>query len=71
MELAAIRADVLNENVSFEKQTAAFDSRVGTTPKALPVLCAASERLRLKPAATELADTLNQIVAAISPPPSQ
>jgi hypothetical protein len=71
MELAATRADVLNEDVSFEKQTAAFDSRVGTTPKALPVLCAASERLRLKPAAPELAATLNQIVAAIGPAQGQ
>jgi hypothetical protein len=71
MELAATRADVLNEHVSFEKQTAAFDSRVGTTPKALPVLCSASERLRLNPAAPDLAATLNQIVSAIGSPQSQ
>jgi hypothetical protein len=66
MDLGATDADVLQTLVHFEGQTAGFDSRHGTIPKALGVLCAAGELLRAKPEPQSLATALNAIVLAVS-----
>jgi hypothetical protein len=64
MDLAATDADVLQTFVHFDGQAAGFDSREGSIPKALAVLCAAGELLRGKPAPESVAATLNAIVVA-------
>jgi hypothetical protein len=66
MDLGATDNDVLQTLVHFEGQTAGFDSRDGTTPKALGVLCVAGDLLRAKPEPQALAGALNAIVVAIS-----
>jgi hypothetical protein len=66
MDLAATDADVLQIPVHFDKEVAGYDSRVGTTPKALRVLCAAGEMLRGKPAADSLVRALNDFSAALA-----
>jgi hypothetical protein len=55
MELAATDEDVLQTSVHFDKEVAGFDSRDGTTPKALGVLCAAGQLLRENPTSDALA----------------
>ena len=69
MDLAATDADVLQTSVHFDKEVAGFDSRDGTTPKALGVLCAASRLLRDTPTPDALNQTLNDIVAAMAAKP--
>jgi hypothetical protein len=64
MDLAGTDAEVLQTPVHFDKEVAGFDSREGTTPKALGVLCAAEELLRGKPTPDSLAQVLNDIAAA-------
>jgi len=66
MELAATDADVLQTAVHFDKEVAGFDSRDGTTPKALGVLCAAGTLLRDKPAPDALTRALNDVVTAVA-----
>ena len=65
MELAAADAEVLSTRVHFDSQTAGFDSRQGTTPKALRVLCAVADVLRGPSTAAARADALNDVAAAI------
>jgi hypothetical protein len=68
MELAATDAEVLKTFVHFDAEVAGFDSRDGSIPKALGVLCAAGELLRGKPTPAALAAALNGITAAIRRP---
>ena len=65
MELAAADAEVLSTRVHFDSQTAGFDSRQGTTPKALRVLCAMADVLRGPSTTAARADALNDVAAAI------
>ena len=66
MDLAATEADVLGTRVQFDAQTGGFDSRVGTTPKALAVLCTAADVLgRASTTPAVRARTLNDIVSAV------
>jgi hypothetical protein len=65
MDLAATEADVLGTRVHFDAQTGGFDSREGTTPKALAVLCAAADVLGRTPAPAIRAHTLNDIASAV------
>jgi len=67
MELAATDADVLRTPVHFDAEVAGFDSRDGSIPKALGILCAAGELLRGKPTPPSVAGALNGVVAAIRP----
>lgn len=46
MDLGATDAEVLKTLVRFDPEVAGLDSRDGTTPKALAVLCAAGKLLR-------------------------
>lgn len=62
MDLAATEADVLGTRVQFDAQTGGFDSRDGTTPKALAVLCSAGDIFRRPATAAVRARTLNDIV---------
>jgi hypothetical protein len=65
MDLDAADAEVLGTRVHFDSQTAGFDSRQGTTPKALRVLCAVADVLRGPSTAAARADALNDVVAAV------
>jgi hypothetical protein len=65
MDLAAAEAVVLQTLVHFDGEVAGFDSRDGTAPKALNVLCAAGELLRGKPAPESLARALDAIAVAV------
>ena len=67
MDLAATDAAVLETLVHFDAEVAGFDSRDGSTPKALGPLCAVGELLRSKPASASVADALNGVAAAIRP----
>ena len=69
MELAATDADVLQTSVHFDQEVAGFDSRDGTTPKALDVLCAAGQLLRGKPTLDSLTRALNDVAAAMAAKP--
>ena len=69
MELAATDEDVLQTSVHFDKEVAGFDSRDGTTPKALGVLCAAGEVLRGKPTLDSLVRALNDVTEAMAAKP--
>jgi hypothetical protein len=69
MELAATDGDVLQTLVHFDKEVAGFDSRDGTTPKALAVLCATGQVLREKPTADALAHALNGVAVAMAAKP--
>jgi hypothetical protein len=71
MELAATDGDVLQTSVHFDKEVAGFDSRDGTTPKALGVLCAAGQILRGKPTLDSLTSALNDIAAAMAAKPAR
>jgi hypothetical protein len=68
IDLLATDAEVLGTRVHFDRETAGFDSRDGTTPKALRVLCAAGESFRGAPAPATRARVLNDIVRAIAQP---
>ena len=65
MDLASTEADVLATRVHFDAQTAGFDSREGGTPKALAVLCAASDLLRQPSTPATRARALNDIARAV------
>jgi hypothetical protein len=67
MDLAATEADVLETRIRFDAQTGGFDSRDGTTPKALAVLCAAGDGFRRPSTPGSRVRTLNEIVSAIKP----
>ena len=66
MDLAAMDADVLQTLVHFDKEVAGFDSRDGTTPKALGALCAAGSLLRGKPTPDALTRALNAVVSTLA-----
>jgi hypothetical protein len=68
IDLSATDADVLGTRVHFDRETAGFDSRDGTTPKALGVLCAAGESFRGAPTPATRARVLNDVVRAIAHP---
>jgi hypothetical protein len=70
MDLAATDAHVLHTVVHFDEEVAGFDSREGTMPKAMAVLCAAGELLRRKPTPDALADALNSVAAAMASKPT-
>ena len=65
LDLAATDADVLGTRVHFNRETAGFDSRQGTTPKALRVLCAAGQAIRENRAPEAQARALNEVAAAV------
>jgi hypothetical protein len=65
MDLAAADADVLGRPVHFDEQVAGLDSRDGTNPKALDVLCAAGELLRGTPSPERLAHALDAVAVAM------
>ena len=67
MDLASSDAVILQMAVHFDGEVAGFDSRDGTTPKALAVLCTTGELLRGQPSAAALARALNGIAAALAP----
>ena len=69
MDLAATDGDVLQTSVHFDKEVAGFDSRDGTTPKALAVLCATASLLRDTPAPEALARALNDVALAMAAKP--
>jgi hypothetical protein len=69
MDLAAADADVLQTLVHFDKEVAGFDSRDGTTPKALPLLCAIGQLLRGTHTSDALAGALNDVAAAMAVKP--
>jgi hypothetical protein len=68
LDLASTDAVVLQTLVHFDGEVAGFDSREGTTPKALDVLCAAGELLRGKPTPEAVAGALAAVVAAVGSP---
>jgi hypothetical protein len=65
MELAATDAEILRTAVHFDAEVAGFDSRDGTTPRALGVLCAAADVLRGKPAPDAIVQALNAVATAV------
>jgi hypothetical protein len=66
MDSAATDADILQTLVHFDKEVAGFDSRDGTTPKALGALCAAGNLIRGKPAPDALTRALNDVVSTLA-----
>jgi len=66
MDLAATDADILQTPVHFDREVAGFDSRDGTTPKALVSLCAAGNLLRGKPTSDALTRALNDVVTTLT-----
>jgi len=66
MDLGATDAEVLKTLVRFDPEVAGFDSRDGTTPKALAVLCAAGTLLRDSHTSDALAAALNEVTAAMA-----
>ena len=64
MELAATDTEVLQTVGHFDKEVAGFDSRDGTTPKALGVLCTTSRLLRDVATPDALARALNDVAVA-------
>jgi hypothetical protein len=71
MDLAAVDAEVLQVPLHFDKQVAGFDSREGTTPRALAVLCTAAELLRGKPTAEALVRGLNAVATGLASKPAR
>ena len=69
MDLAATDAEVLQTLVHFDKEVAGFDSRDGTTPKALGVLCRMSTLLRDLATPDALARALNDVAVAMAVKP--
>jgi hypothetical protein len=68
MDLSDADADVLGVRVHFDRETAGFDSRQGTTPKALRELCAVADVLHGSPTPAARAEALNALAAAIRSP---
>lgn len=68
MDLTVMDADVLGTGVHFDRETAGFDSRDGTTPRALGVLCAAAGVFRGTSTPASRARALNEIVIAVRTP---
>jgi hypothetical protein len=66
MELAGTEDYFRQVLVTLDKQTAGFDSRHGTTPTALTVLCQTMETLRTKPAPPAIAQALNDVIDALA-----
>jgi len=67
MDLAAIDADVRQTLVHFDGEVAGFDSRDGTTPRAMGALCAAESLLRgKKPTPDALTRALNDVLATLA-----
>jgi hypothetical protein len=66
MDLGATDAEVLKTLVRFDPEVAGFDSRDGTTPKALAVLCATGKLLRDSHTSDALAAVLNEVTAAMT-----
>ena len=66
MDLGATEAEVLKTLVRFDPEVAGFDSRDGTTPKALAVLCATGKLLRDSHTSDALAAALNDVTAAMA-----
>jgi len=66
IELAAADADVLQMPVHFDAEVAGFDSRDGTTPRALGALCSAQQLLRGKPTTAALGAALNDFAASLA-----
>lgn len=71
MDLGATDAQILQVAVHFDKEVAGFDSRDGTTPKARPVLCAASSVLGGRPTADAVMRALNDVVTALASRPAR
>lgn len=65
MDLMVTEADVLGTRVHFDGQAGGFDSREGTTPRALAVLCAAADVFRRPSTPAIRAGALNEIVRAV------
>jgi len=68
MDLSAADADVLGVRVHFDRETAGFDSRQGTTPKALRELCAVADVLHGASTPAARADALNAVATAVRKP---
>ena len=66
MDLGATEAEVLETLVRFDPEVAGFDSRDGTTPKALAVLCATGKLLRDSHTSDALVAALNEVTAAMA-----
>ena len=66
MDLAAADAAVLQRMVHFDQEVAGFDSRAGTTPKALAVLCTIGALLRDSHTSDQLAAALNDVTIAMA-----
>ena len=66
MDLGATEAEVLKTLVRFDPEVAGFDSRDGTTPKALAVLCATGKLLRDSHTSDALVAALNDVTAAMA-----
>jgi hypothetical protein len=66
MDLAAADADVLQTPVHLDNEAAGFDSRDGTTPKALAALCTAGSLLRGMPTPDALARALNDVLTTLA-----
>jgi hypothetical protein len=65
IDLDAVDADILGARVHFDRGAAGFDSRQGTTPKALPELCAVGDMLRGPSTPAARANALNVVAAAV------
>ncbi len=65
IDLDAVDADILGRAVHFDRGAAGFDSRRGTTPKALPELCAVADVLRGPSTAASRANALNVVATAV------
>jgi hypothetical protein len=65
MDLGSTEPEVLKTLVRFDAEVAGFDSRDGTTPKALAVLCATGKLLRDSHTSDALAAALNDVTAAM------
>ena len=65
MDLDAVDVDVRGQRVHFDPGAAGFDSRQGTTPKALKVLCAAADVFRGPSTPAARASALNDVATAI------
>jgi hypothetical protein len=66
MDLGATEAEVLKTLVRFDPEVVGFDSRDGTTPKALSVLCTTGKLLTDSHTSDALAAALNEVTAAMT-----
>ena len=62
----ATDAEVLKTLMRFDPEVAGFDSRDGTTPKALAVLCTTGKLLRDSHTSDALAAALNEVTATMA-----